>query len=752
MKTKRTFRVIAIIIALAMVLCVFAACSEGVAGPQGPQGIQGEKGDKGDKGDTGAQGPQGEKGEKGDQGERGPSGFNGATGAKGADGKDGKDGATGKTGFAVTTQEQLEAAITVENAYVIFATDIAVDADFDKTFANKAKDVVIDQNGKALTVVLDPNVQTEIVVGNAKFIIPQGATGTGVKATIEDGTANSKVTIPFGNEVIAYDIKVEGVTLPQNSYYTVEIDIGKDLEIVNVYHEDAAMTKLNGGTPSANTFTYDLATGILTIYVDSFSVFTIENEVSEIKISTAEELVAFSNAVNEGNTFDGKTIILANTIDMAGVSYTPAGNVSNYPSKTFAGTFEGNNMTIKNLTASASGDGGYASAGLFGSITGVVQNLTMDNATITSTHYAGGIVGYSSANVGMKIENCKVINSTITTAPELLDNNTYDNGDKAGGIIGYMVLGDVVTGCTVENTTIKGYRDIGGIVGNAAGTVTNNKVDGLTLVNDRTNNYKNYATDEEFHVNAVIGENAGATVSGNTEGTVVIDNGFFPTNSNELSNVINKNEKVELDLPAGEYTLPTMSDKEVSISGDKDTVIDATSAVTTAGSTITFDGVTLVFDNDNYEGFQHAEKVVYKNCTIKGTMFLYAESIFENCTFEKYNDTTEYNVWTYGNTATFENCTFNASGKAILVYHEGEVHATVTVNNCKFFSDDTWKGKAAIEVGSSPYSANTTYKIVINKSEATEFETNNSDSPLWGNKNDMDKDHLDVVIDGNDVY
>ncbi len=228
------------------------------------------------------------------------------------------------------------------------------------------------------------------------------------------------------------------------------------------------------------------------------------------------------------------------------------------------------------------------------------------------------------------------------------------------------------------------------------------------------------------------------------------------TSSEQLAETIKSAEKeVTVKLTEGTYTLPSVSDKEVTIVGTEETVINAYNAVTESGSTIVFDGVTVNFDNDNYEGLQHAKKVVYKNATLSGTQFLYAENVeFENCTFVAHSEKTEYSVWTYGSkNVTFTNCTFYTGGKALLVYTEGEHHATITVENCTFISDGTVAtDKAAVEVGASASSADTTYNIIINNSTAEGFAANKSTSPLWGNKNSMDTDHLNVVIDGEDVY
>ncbi len=232
------------------------------------------------------------------------------------------------------------------------------------------------------------------------------------------------------------------------------------------------------------------------------------DEAGVIHLVTVADMFRFAYEVNSGNTFAGKTVVLDNDMDLKGRTWIPAGRVDKYPSVTFAGTFDGKGHTISNMYAiPAGGAGEYASAGLFGSITGKVQNVNIDNATVISSHYAGAIVGYSSNETvgGMVVSNCKVTNSSITTAAKLFGEK-WDNGDKAGGIAGYIAANDAVTGCTVENTTVKGYRDIGGIVGYAGANVTNNAANQVTLITDKTHNYKNYTDDADFDVNPIVGE------------------------------------------------------------------------------------------------------------------------------------------------------------------------------------------------------------------------------------------------------
>ena len=139
--------------------------------------------------------------------------------------------------------------------------------------------------------------------------------------------------------------------------------------------------------------------------------------------------------------------------------------------------------TISGLIVSARDPAGYAAAGFFGTLAGssVVKNLNFDNATVNSTHYAGVVAGYV-AESNVVISGCSVTNSTVTSTPNLTNGGIlYDNGDKAGGIIGYFVKG-TIDSCTVSGTSISAYRDLGGIVGAAdGGTVKNNNVKDTVL-------------------------------------------------------------------------------------------------------------------------------------------------------------------------------------------------------------------------------------------------------------------------------
>ena len=117
-----------------------------------------------------------------------------------------------------------------------------------------------------------------------------------------------------------------------------------------------------------------------------------------------------------------------------------------------------------------------------------------------------------------------------------------------------------------------------------------------------------------------------------------------------------------------------------------------------------------------------------------------------------------YNIWTWGaQNMEFDTCTFNSDGKALLLYQEGTNTVNLTVNNCTFNDNGGLTAKkAAIEIGDAPYGATPTYNVTISETTVNGYEINdtgiNTGTTLWGNKNSMPTDRLNVTVDGVQVY
>ena len=258
-------------------------------------------------------------------------------------------------------------------------------------------------------------------------------------------------------------------------------------------------------------------------------------------VSNANGLRYFAQSVNDGTTYAGKTIVLTDDIDLAGVEWTPIGNVKDYPTITFKGTFDGNNKTIYNMTVKDDTTPSDATAGFFGSLCGTVQNVNFVNAGVESVHYAGVVAGYSSTN-GAKIINCHVSASVVVSTYADADNS----GDKAGGIIGYLVSGDTVKDCSVKNVTVTAARDVGGIAGcaeNPAG-LTNNTVTDVTInLTDASRSTWGFILGRKSDNSSVSGDTflteGSNTINGTNMAIVPIADGFVKnlvTSNYEVSN------------------------------------------------------------------------------------------------------------------------------------------------------------------------------------------------------------------------
>lgn len=465
------------------------------------------------------------------------------------------------------------------------------------------------------------------------------------------------------------------------------------------------------------------------------------------EIKNAAQLAWVSQQVNSGaTTFSGKTVKLVDDIYLGGKSWTPIGNVVSVPSVAFHGTFDGNGKTIHDLNASDNTPN-YSTAGLFGSlVSATIKDLTIENAVVKGNHYAGVICGYSEGE--SKILNCAVSNVSVTSAPELIE-AAWDNGDKVGGIAGYIVSAEV-TGCTVENAAIQGYRDLGGIVGyaNTTSKVTGNALKGtVTITVDKSHNYKEYTSDAQYDANPYVGEkSAEATVSDNTGEAVIL----YPTaivSTKEAFNTEIGKANSTVVLAAGTYDMPSTVGDGVSIIGtDASTsVLTLNSAVAWHGVNATLKNITVKSPNTNYTGIQHATAIKYENCVIEGQPFSYAaNAVFEKCTFNQ-TSPDAYNIWTYGSEEiTFNNCVFNCAGKGVLVYKEnGTVWFKATFNDCKFIASAPVAGKAAIEIDSSL----NPYEVYINNCTSEGFDNGTkSGNSLWNNKRG-DATNLKVVVD-----
>ncbi len=513
-------------------------------------------------------------------------------------------------------------------------------------------------------------------------------------------------------------------------------------------------------------------------------------------VSTVDGTDAFVKAFQELE--EGGTITLTGDVDMTGKAWNPVMNKgftldgNGYTIKgmngPLVGTTAAKEYTIKNVTfKNLNANGVYGGIAIGGVIAYAdtcsyinMENVTINNANISDAEYVGGFVGYTSGygvdtngpvNASHNFTNCTITNSTLTSITD----------GSVGGLIGHAgsnaatttrINGFSYKGLELKQTNANRPEKTGNMIGTA----------NVGIV---------YITDADINVTYDIGRFVPGTTgklvingeektefaNNNDDEVVVKDTIVEVEGANDaerqesLNDAINKAASTGatvVELPEGKYTLPSVSNKDITISGTEDTVIDTTTSMpSTTGADLTFEGVTVKFkSNGSYatQGFTHSNSVTYKNCVIEGQQFLYApNNTFIGCTFENSGD--NYNVWTYGTNATFTDCTFNCDGKAVLIYTEAAVTASYTFNNCTFNDSDkdpTVKGKAAIEVAESANGKQANYTVNINNCTVNGFDKTTENAAtfggtdlgtaVWGNKNLIPADRLHIIIDGKDVY
>lgn len=128
--------------------------------------------------------------------------------------------------------------------------------------------------------------------------------------------------------------------------------------------------------------------------------------------------------------------------------------------------------------------------------------------------------------------------------------------------------------------------------------------------------------------------------------------------------------------------------------------------------TVTFKNMTLRSGVVDYLGFIRIDNTVVENCVINGKTdyWGYTSAVFKDTTFNA--PSSNYALWTYCSpTMTFDNCTFNANGKAINVYTDysaGKRDIKVNFNNCTVNSSS---GKTALNINDSNMGS---YKYILN--------------------------------------
>ncbi len=279
-------------------------------------------------------------------------------------------------------------------------------------------------------------------------------------------------------------------------------------------------------------------------------------------VNSIEDLVGFSKKVNNGEGYQGKTIILVSTLDFTndksytdptntelfgdyngdgltegikeelnkGRGFIPIGNKVDIQKDAeenitlsgnwFKGTFDGGNKELRNIRIQVDEtEKEYGVAGLFGVNNGSIKNLAVSgniscsNSVEKGRVYIGSISGYSFGNIANCYNTSNIINGPTYLA-------------YLGGITGIQSgANKEVTNCInkgaviCQNALTGGTVTVGGVIGYNYGSYIT-KVENQVKI--MTQNAEGLGT---IFIGGVIGENTGSLFNSNNTGAVEVSQG-----------------------------------------------------------------------------------------------------------------------------------------------------------------------------------------------------------------------------------
>ena len=285
----------------------------------------------------------------------------------------------------------------------------------------------------------------------------------------------TEATEKEGIEMAVADSKIKDITTPDREKENLEESLRSQ------FGNDANFTVTENGDGS---FLINMNDSQRSYYVESTGEIIAQSEM--IEIGTAEELKAFRDEVNSGNSYEGKYIRLTNNITLdIGEEWEPIGlypventSPADETNKPFRGTFDGCGYEI---------DGIYINTtdkvqGLFGLVNnGKILNLGIgENCNISGGAATAGLVGYlyNEGNIVNCYNKSDIIGNGNLTAgivgqtEEGLISQCYNSGsinnssgNYVGGICGNAAINSIVEKCYNVGIINSSKEYIGGICG-----------------------------------------------------------------------------------------------------------------------------------------------------------------------------------------------------------------------------------------------------------------------------------------------
>ena len=365
---------------------------------------------------------------------------------------------------------------TVENDS--FGNTYDKDADgtpqFDTWYDNVATTVTVATAGD--TVVKDKETEPTV-----QATVPEGSTTATQLTLVKNKAATpTNITVVTGTKALTAEVKLidqdgNKVNAASGKFFTVSMEIGKNLNVVNFYHNEMALTKVSSLTAN-DQYCYDGATGYVTFTTDDFSPFTAivsdsvfnggdGKEANPYLIATAEQAMQIEKLKKDAYLKLVNDITVPDEIYMSGKKFVfdlnghtikleyAEGVKPNNGSVLYIGGKKGS-LTINDSSAAQTGAVIGSDKTYSNKVTSAVRAGNYGKLTINGGHFYGTSEGTS----------CIFVYTTISSnskATVIINGGKFETATPSNGI--YYVLNhqdSATAGCTitVNGGSFKNYN------------------------------------------------------------------------------------------------------------------------------------------------------------------------------------------------------------------------------------------------------------------------------------------------------